>query len=62
MGTHHLYEYDVHDNLTKTTDRTYEYKYDEQGNWIERIENYRNEVFQKTIREFTYFPRDLHLV
>jgi len=62
MGTHHLYEYDLHDNLTKTTDRTYEYKYDEQGNWIERIENYRNEVFQKTIREFTYFPRGLHLV
>lgn len=62
MGTDHLFEYDQYDNLIKTTDRSYEYKYDQKGNWIERVEIYRGEISNKTTREFTYFPAGLHLV
>ncbi|WKL48975.1 hypothetical protein Q1W71_04130 [Flavobacterium pectinovorum] len=62
MGTDHLFEYDQYDNLIKTTDRSYEYKYDQKGNWIERTEIYRGEISNKTTREFTYLPAGLHLV
>ncbi|QSB25338.1 hypothetical protein [Flavobacterium sp. CLA17] len=62
MGTHHLFEYDQYDNLIKTTDTSFHYKYDQKGNWTERTEIYRGEIFQKTTREFTYYPGGLHLV
>ncbi|MBB4804565.1 YD repeat-containing protein [Flavobacterium nitrogenifigens] len=61
-GTDHLFEYDQHDNLIKTTNTSYQYKYDQQGNWIERIETYRNDIYGKITREFTYFPSGLHVV
>ncbi|MFD2943013.1 hypothetical protein [Flavobacterium notoginsengisoli] len=64
IGTCDFFEYDIHDNVINSRDRSYQYKYDEHGNWIERIEiaSARNEILYKITREFEYFPRGLHIV
>ncbi|MTH17385.1 hypothetical protein [Flavobacterium sp. LC2016-01] len=64
IGTCDFFEYDIHDNVINSRDRSYQYKYDEHGNWIEKIEiaSARNEILYKTTREFEYFPKGLHVV
>lgn len=63
IGTCDFFEYDLHHNVIKSRDYSYQYKYDEHGNWVEKIEirSATNQILYKTTREFEYFPKGLYL-
>ncbi|PBI90137.1 hypothetical protein BSF41_18080 [Flavobacterium sp. ACN2] len=62
MGTCDFFEYDIQDNVIKTRDNSFQYTYDQFGNWTEKLEISNEKVVQRTTREFDYFPKGLHVV
>lgn len=61
MGTCDFFEYDVHDNVIKSRDNSFQYTYDQFGNWTEKLKISHEEVIQRTTREFDYFANGLHI-
>ncbi|WP_281632398.1 hypothetical protein [Flavobacterium luteolum] len=61
MGTCNFFEYDVHDNVIQSRDNSFQYTYDQFGNWTEKLEISNEKVVQKTTREIEYFANGLHV-
>lgn len=61
-GTCDFFEYDIHNNVIRTRDNSFQYTYDKNGNWTERLELSNGVVICKIIREFEYFPFSLRSV
>ena len=57
-----FFEYDIHNNVIKARDTSFQYTYELHGNWTEQLKLSHGVVICKITREFEYFPFGLRSV